>query len=219
MAEKMSSDPVCARCKSTSSLMWQRDSEGAVVCLDCHTAEKVAKSRSSPSTESVSSQNGKPSRSSGKSTQRHSPSPLSIPVQSGVTTRRTTRSHERAKARQQQQQQQQQQQTLTTPPQQAVTTRVPSPAPAPVSTAQQPSVETTISTTIPDKPEKPDTPPPPQPTAAIAPAERGRRSLRQGPVVRAPENSPYLLSSNSVQHQVSFQIHSVRNQILIFIPC
>ena len=36
-------DPVCSRCKSNSSLMWQRDSEGAVVCLECHTAEKEAK--------------------------------------------------------------------------------------------------------------------------------------------------------------------------------
>ena len=48
-------DPVCSRCQATSSLMWHRGEEGAIVCLGCHSAEKGSKSSTVSET---SSQNG-----------------------------------------------------------------------------------------------------------------------------------------------------------------
>lgn len=32
----MADGPVCARCKVTSSLMWEKNKEGEVLCLECH---------------------------------------------------------------------------------------------------------------------------------------------------------------------------------------
>ena len=32
----MADEPVCAGCKATSSLMWEKNKEGEVLCLECH---------------------------------------------------------------------------------------------------------------------------------------------------------------------------------------
>ena len=34
--------PVCARCETTSSLMWNKSDEGTILCLECHRSEKSA---------------------------------------------------------------------------------------------------------------------------------------------------------------------------------
>ena len=78
--------PVCTNCKVTSSLMWQRSKNGAILCLECHNAEKTTKSSASSETSSHSS----------SYTERvpHSNSPPRI-ASPNVTTRRATRSRER----------------------------------------------------------------------------------------------------------------------------
>ena len=36
----MADEPVCARCKVTSSLMWEKNKEGEVLCLECHSSTR-----------------------------------------------------------------------------------------------------------------------------------------------------------------------------------
>lgn len=61
-------EPVCSRCQATSSLMWHRGEEGAVVCLGCHSAEKGSKSSTVSET---SSQNGHSTNNHGSTLRRN----------------------------------------------------------------------------------------------------------------------------------------------------
>ena len=60
-------DPVCVRCKATSSLMWHKGEDGAVLCLECHSNAEKASGSSSKANSETSSQNGHhPSGSNGQ---------------------------------------------------------------------------------------------------------------------------------------------------------
>jgi len=87
-------NPVCARCKSTSSLMWHKTATGTIICLDCQKSEKASSNSSSPqSSRSTTSTHSDISGSHNKNNNSESPGP---------TTRRSTRSREKAiKAKQQ----------------------------------------------------------------------------------------------------------------------
>ena len=41
---KMADDPVCSRCKTTSSLMWHKNKEGEILCLACNSEPKASPS-------------------------------------------------------------------------------------------------------------------------------------------------------------------------------
>lgn len=86
-------NPVCTKCKATSSLMWHKTPSGSIICLDCQTAEKKANSSSPQSTRSASVLSDTSSHTD-KNSQSQSPGP---------TTRRSTRSRERANRAKQQQ--------------------------------------------------------------------------------------------------------------------
>ena len=203
------SEPVCTRCKVTSCLVWQRDKDGAIICLDCQAAEKTAKTPLPwVPPPHVSHSAGKTAKAASKLTQQpvnqvtpaHSQTDQSLPV-SGVTTRRTTRSHERAKARQQQQH-----------------TASPSPAPAPPTTAAQSSSGGNGSSKVVESPTPPamvegilDTPSP-VPSgngqAGTTPATfTSRRSLKQSQSVQAAEHELYTVTSNSMQYQVGQDVY------------
>ena len=128
-----SSGPVCIKCKATSSLLWQKNQSGALLCLDCYSQERRTRSSRSPqriasSTSTSSSEsNSTPTSSSQSTTTTNATTTTTNPqAQSSekpssnkhhqtctISTRRTTRARERnnrAKQQQQQQLQQQQQQ-------------------------------------------------------------------------------------------------------------
>ena len=46
----MADEPVCARCKVTSSLMWEKNKEGEVLCLECHSSTRHESPSSTVST-------------------------------------------------------------------------------------------------------------------------------------------------------------------------
>lgn len=191
------SGPVCSRCKVTSSLIWKRDNDGSIICLDCQTSEKAAKQIPPWKGEGEPHITGKASSSTkpvGQSSTAQQPE-QSVPV-SGVATRRTTRSHERAKVRQQQQQQKQG----------SVEAVALVPAPTPTTTAVQPS--TTVSkgpvpspSSVPQIVETLDSPSP-APSASDHNTAPSRRSLKQGQAVHAAEQGPYTVTSDSIQHKV-----------------
>ncbi len=86
--------PTCVKCKATSSLMWHKTTNGSLMCLDCQTVEKKTNSNSSSpqstrSTTSSASGQYDPTPSQNEKTDALSQSP-------GPTTRRSTRSRERA---------------------------------------------------------------------------------------------------------------------------
>ena len=210
-------DPVCVRCGVTSSLMWHRDQEGAVICLDCHRTQKAAQSALTSSespTSSLKKDSLKPHAPSNSkpvpqvSTQPELPS-------LGVTTRRTTRSHERAKARQQQQQQQQlqaQQSNTSVPPSSSgngsLTSEVSS---ASITTSLSSSSQGASSTkaesgkgsnTTRDKTETPSPPVVPVSGHGMASVSKNRRTLKQGQPIQAPENLAYTVTANSIEYMV-----------------
>lgn len=75
-----SEGPVCSNCKATSSLMWHRNKSGAILCLECHNAEKAA---------SLHSESAHTTASADRVA---SPPRTTSPT---VTTRRATRSREK----------------------------------------------------------------------------------------------------------------------------
>lgn len=214
-----STEPVCERCRSTSSLIWQRDQKGEVICLDCHATEKTA-SKASANLSSVTSdspsQNGKqnsPHKASSRSSQQVSSSSSSSSLtdvsNSGVTTRRTTRSHERAKAKQQQLQQQDLvkveacasgfeeadnaaavDEQLVRDNNKAVTSDL-----GKTVSHGSPSDKTDSITTQ----NSGNSGGPPSPCSSTS----SRHSLRQGQPVQAPESQSYVLTCSSLEHQVS----------------
>lgn len=214
------SDPVCTRCKATSSFIWQRDQKGAVICLECHSTEKsVSKAPSNLGSVSLDPQSSgkqnnlhkslsKMSQQSSSSSSSSSSSVAEVSV-SGVTTRRTTRSHEREKARQQQQQFQQE----------AVLQKLEASGSS-VEESENASVDETQSKdkcklAIGDKSTPHDTPSnrvdsittqglgncggPSSPDCPTS----SRRNLRQGHPERAPDSQPYVLTCSSIEHHVS----------------
>ena len=46
----MADESVCARCKVTSSLMWEKNKEGEVLCLECHSSTRHESPSSTVST-------------------------------------------------------------------------------------------------------------------------------------------------------------------------
>lgn len=209
----MTGRPVCTRCKVTSSLMWQRDRDGAIICLDCQAANKKTTNAPSPWVPGSVPEPGKTVKSIPKPTQP-TQQPAPVPSQSeeslsvsGIATRRTTRSHERAKARQQQQQNQQSAHSLAAPPT-APPTVIPTVTVIP-SSLDETKGSGTASPTPPVPPVVPvesklDTPSP-VPSGNghnTAPAFTSRRSLRHSQPVQGAEHDPYTVTSNSIQHQV-----------------
>ena len=128
-----SSGPVCIKCKATSTLLWQKNQSGALLCMDCYSQERRTRSSRSPqrlasSTSTLSSEsNSIPSSSSQSTTTTNATTTTATNPQAQssekpssnkhhqtctISTRRTTRARERNNRAKQQQQQQQQQQQL-----------------------------------------------------------------------------------------------------------
>lgn len=228
--EMSESDPVCSRCNVTSSVLWQRDQQGSIVCLECHTKEKASTLRTDSGESDVSGKKEGSGQSdarslsgkqSGKSkqnsvvSQTDVPSPVPVMV-SGVTTRRTTRSHERAKARQQQQQQQQSQSQS----QETSSSSGASPSSSPqlplsegagTQSASKPDASNITSSKV-SPPSQVDTPSP-SPSGnghtSTPTTYRSRRSLTQGEPACAAEHQNYLVTTNSVQHRVRHRVNAV----------
>jgi len=217
-------DPACSRCHATSSAVWQRDSEGGIICLDCRAAENAAKQFSTSNLgiegEKTQSQTGRQTssgRANSKSNQQSSQLEVSVSASvTGVTTRRTTRSHERAKARQQQQQQQESSAavlplsasataaTLTTTSTTITSTAQPTPTPtsAPAKTESSKGSATSAIIRDHDKPDTPSPAPSGNGSSNTVATSRSRRSLRQGQPVQAASFEQFIVTSNSVQHKV-----------------
>ena len=215
-------EPVCSRCKVTSSLMWQRDKGGAILCLDCHTAAKNAKSSPAPSSSSSSTEKcsetshiGKQQKSTAKSVQVHTASPQPDLPTLGMTTRRTTRSHERARARQLQQQPV----TSATPIPHA--TSIPPTSPSngttstdkPVLKEDTSTLDVTKGASIPDvtkgatsSRDKAETPPLSSSSHGTISNSKSRRSLNQGRPILAPHSQQYMVTANSIEHKVGERI-------------
>ena len=195
------SEPVCTRCQATSSVLWQRDQQGAIICLDCHTAEKTKSDAALRETEGKdeSGQHDSSEKPSGKPNKHaaQNSSENSVPM-SGVTTRRTTRSHERAKARQQQQQQQEQQQQS----QESHSSSGGSPSPDTSVQLSNSKTEGTNKILASVVTSQIDTPSPSPSANGQITTFRSRRSLMQAPSVRAAEDQAYLVTSTSLQHKV-----------------
>ena len=200
--------PTCVKCKATSSLMWHKAANGSLQCLDCQRTEKTNSNSSSPqstrSTTSVhsdtlSSQNEKNSTS-------QSPGP---------TTRRSTRSRERAnKAKQQ-----------STPQgsPSAVTVLPPSNPPASTPTNSQPSTLNSNGNKDAVKSEKAPVAKDKDVAQPVAPVtlkdhhpvtlkdhhinqwQRGRRSLslKLFQPMKLPVAQPSVVTSDSMNHNVS----------------
>lgn len=81
----MADEPICARCKVTSSLMWEKNKEGEVLCLECNssTRQELASTASSRSEQ--------PSAPSNETAATASPTTSSAPTETplSVVTRRT----------------------------------------------------------------------------------------------------------------------------------
>ena len=88
------SGPECVRCKSTSSMMWQRNQSGAILCLDCHSQEKRTRSSRSPQRRCSGNFENSNSSSSHNGNQGQAEK-LSVKPTATVSTRRTTRARER----------------------------------------------------------------------------------------------------------------------------
>ncbi len=199
-------DPVCARCKGTSSMIWQRDQRGAVICLDCHAAEKAAIKASSNSTSDSTTFTGKQNKTSKSSHQVSSSSSSSSDSSTGIATRRSTRSHERAKAKQLQQKEdlaktesgngcfEEVEDTVGMDDQLAKDkTKL---ALNDLSKQHSPSSRAETVTA-------PSSGGPPSPCSSVS-----RRALRQGQPMPAPESQPYILTCSSLEHQVSTSLQS-----------
>jgi len=210
MLSNATSDPVCSKCKGTSSNIWQRDQKGEVICLDCHAADKAASKSFVPLSHGVSdssASNGKQSslhkgtsRSSQHASSSSSSSSLVEVSSSGITTRRSTRSHERAKARQQQEQEQ------------AKTEGFVADESGDGSVGEEKDKKLTASDS--SKPVQQGSPPSGRDEGGVvsqtplaAPASPcgssiSRHSLRQGPPAQAAESLPFVLTSWTIEHQV-----------------
>lgn len=81
----MADEPICARCKVTSSLMWEKNKEGEVLCLECNssTRQELASTAGTRSEQ--------PSAPSNETAATASPTTSSAPTETplSVVTRRT----------------------------------------------------------------------------------------------------------------------------------
>ena len=229
-------DPVCTRCKTTSSLIWQRDQKGAVICLECHSTEKSASKTtnfgSEPQTSGKQSSVHKTllrmsqpasSSSSSSSSASSSSSSLADVSVSGVTTRRTTRSHERAKAKQQQQLQQGSvlvkleangrnadesentsiDELLNKDKSKSVVCELLNKC------TPQDSPGNKVEGTTMQSPGYGGGPPSPGFSTS------SRHCLRQGQPMQAPKSQPYILTCSSVQHQVGHPGYYIPLKVVI----
>ena len=212
MLSNATSDPVCSKCKGTSSLIWQRDQKGEIICLDCHAAEKAASksflSLSNAISDSSTSngKQGSPHKGTSRTSQHTSSSSSTGSLveisSSGITTRRSTRSHERARARQQLEQEQakadnyiaeetgdgsigeeKDKKLLASDCSKAVA----QPGSPPGSGRDEGGVVSQTSLAAPASP---------------CSSSSSRHSLRQGQPVQAAESQPFILTSWTIEHQV-----------------
>ncbi len=194
-------NPTCVKCKATSSLMWQKSSNGTLICLDCQTAEKKANSNS------LSPQSTKSTASSNQS-DRTVQNDKNLSQLPGPTTRRSTRSRERAnKAKQQS--------TLTSQDSSTVTTESLNDTNPPVVSTSSPAIQNDIKDSVKeeskcDKPVKERElvqPPPPVPVLKdhhVNQWERNRRSLslKLFQPVKSLTVQPEVVTSDSINHNV-----------------
>lgn len=205
-------NPVCSKCKATSSLMWHKSPNGSIICLDCQTAEKKANSSSPQSTRSASVLSDTTSQCHiDKTSQSQSPGP---------TTRRSTRSRERAnRAKQQQSQNETNSSSVTnsngtTPKDTTACNNVPS-ASAPTGNKE---TKQSIKPDVPKGPIVKDKDPVPSANGASATSytnnfrdhhinqwQRGRRSMsfKLFQPTKLPISHPEIVTSDSMSHKVS----------------
>ena len=215
-----SEDPVCSRCGANSSLIWQRDQKGAIICLNCHSMEKsvsktppninIADPPTSGKQNSVPKSSLRVSQQSSSSSSASYSSAAEVSM-SGVTTRRAARSHERAKAKQQQQLQQG-----------SASVRSDSNGghgdevvPAGMDELQGKDKSKSVISEFLNNCLPQDCPGNKAELAAVqspgtacrspspCSSTRSRHNLRQGYPVQAPKSQPYVITSSSIQHQVS----------------
>ena len=201
-----SDEPVCIKCEATSSLLWQKNQSGALLCLECYSHEKrnrlsrsPAPQRTTSSAQAASSESNNTSSSSQSSTSNNQqaqsvtdkPS-TSKHHTSTINTRRTTRARERTNRAKQQQQVQQQQQ----PVQQVL--NVGSAASTPPSPAT--STNSTSKEKVNSKPSLNGTHD--CDNSGEDGQQKGRRSLKQGQPTRAPSPEAVIVTSDSIIHKV-----------------
>lgn len=203
MAEK--DGPECVKCKSTSSLMWQRNQSGATLCLDCHTQEKKTRLSKSPqrsgSSTSETSVNSSSSSSTNHANQAQYEKSSAKQTTTTVSTRRTTRARERnSKAKQQQQSQ-----AASAPP---PTSTPPSPATNNINgvngtNAKSLAVEKTNCKSTNGSHGERD-------NGGEDYYQKSRRSLqlKQGPPMKAPGPETIIVTSDSIIHQVKIYYFS-----------
>lgn len=56
--------PVCSECKATSSLMWHKNEDGSILCLECRSNENAASEGHTPATKKDAKENSNGSHSS-----------------------------------------------------------------------------------------------------------------------------------------------------------
>ena len=180
--------PECVRCKSTSSMMWQRNQSGAILCLDCHAQEKRTRSSRSPQRRcSATFENSNSSSNhSGNQGQVEKPS---VKPTATVNTRRTTRARERNNRAKQQTQ--------------SASVNSTSPSPAPSTTNSngvcyrglaEKSNSKPINGSHGDREDSDD----------YQHQQKSRRSinLKQGQPMRAPRAEAMIVTSDSIIHKV-----------------
>lgn len=205
---------VCVKCKATSSLLWQKNQIGALLCRDCYSQERRTRSSRSPqriastttaSTSTTETTNSMTSSSCATTTNQQAQSQSSEKSStskyqtSSVSTRRTTRSRERNnRAKQQQQQQQKEVQQV-----QNVASASMSTPPSPATSTNGVSVKEKVnSKPLSNGTHDRDT------SNGEDGQQKGRRSLKlkQGQPTKAPSPEVMIVTSDSIIHKVNLQL-------------